>query len=100
MKFREVLFRHILAGSALSYPLYYGSSPEDPAFVMQLVTDGERPDSICKTQGQTGDALVQFMFVASVSKGNWNQFLVENQLEILKDYVSKIDGSIVVSGNS
>ena len=102
MTVREIVFRDIdaWADANLSYPMYYAQAESTPAYAMKTIVAGEEKGFLCEEQNGGGEYTFQFDFAADQRTGNWNQFLVEDELEALKNYVKLLDGQITVSGNT
>jgi hypothetical protein len=101
MTFREVLFRYIDTNAGLSYDFRYGYATKIPCYVMQVVSDPELSQFVCKEDGETGNILIQFKFAADQKQQKWTQFTVEDQLEELKDFINNsVLGRLEISGNA
>jgi hypothetical protein len=95
--FRQALIEYIDANIVLSYPLYFGSGERaDGAahYLMKIVNDPEQPAVICEQQGEAGNAIVQFDFIAGNQAESSGAGFVSDELETLKIGVAGIIGDI------
>jgi len=85
------------AAAALPTPILYGiqKGTAAPFYVMQKISDAERPESVCESQGQSGRALFQFTVASRGTAGS-----TEALLEDLKDVVADIIGDFVYNGTT
>jgi hypothetical protein len=97
MTFREAVTNYIEANISLDHPLYYGTGERADGgsyYNLTLVSDLEQPSTYCKQQGEEGQALLQFTFVAGNQTTDSGLGYVSDELEKLKVAVAGIIGDI------
>lgn len=95
MSFTKVLYDHI-NGLSLTNPLAYGTAEgvSAPYYVMLKVSGIEQPDLLCEEQGTQGHDLYQFSVYVGSQTGTGSAAGAEISLELLKNKVNKIWGTI------